>query len=123
MEGYRGMTDTTTGKNLIATKVYDTGCEICKHMSKHDRATFEGFEEILYQEVKLDDIISHGNNLTKLRIYQCLERYAVNPDYTIDLPVYVMLSKQGQYKGHHVGAATIVELREKIKECLEDTPE
>jgi hypothetical protein len=113
----------TTGKNLIATKVYDTGCEICKHMSKHDRATFEGFEEILYQEVKLDDIISHGNNLTKLRIYQCLERYAVNPDYTIDLPVYVMLSKQGQYKGHHVGAATIVELREKIKECLEDTPE
>ncbi len=123
MEGYRGMTDTTTGKNLIATKVYDTDCEICKHMSKHDRATFEGFEEILYQEVKLDDIISHGNNLTKLRIYQCLERYAVNPDYTIDLPVYVMLSKQGQYKGHHVGAATIVELREKIKECLEDTPE
>jgi hypothetical protein len=114
---------TATGKNLIATKVYDTDCEICKHMSKHDRATFEGFEQILYQEVKLDDIISHDNNLTKLRIYQCLERYAVNPDYTIDLPVYVILSKQGQYKGHLVGAATIPELREKITECLEDTPE
>ncbi len=123
MEGYRSMTETATGKNFIATKVHDTDCEICKHMSKHDRATFEGFDEILYQEVKLDDIISHGNNLTKLRIYQCLERYAVNPDYTIDLPVYVILSKQGQYKGHHVGAATIVELRDKIKEVLEDTPE
>jgi hypothetical protein len=113
----------TTGKIVIATKIYDTDCEICKHMSKHDRATFEGFEEILYQEVRLDDIISHDNNLTKLTLYRCLEQYAVNPDYTIDLPVYVLLSKQGKYKGHHVGAATIVELREKIKECLEDTPE
>jgi hypothetical protein len=112
-----------TGKKFIATKVYDTNCDICKHMSKHDRATFEGFDEVLYQEVMLDDIIAHDNNLTKLRIYQCLERYAVNPDYTIDLPVYVILSKQGQYKGHHVGAATIVELRDTIKQCLEDTPE
>jgi hypothetical protein len=114
---------TSTGKNLIATKVFDEDCDICKHMSKHDRATFESFDEIGYQEVKLEDIIEHNNNLTKLRIYQCLERYALNPDYTIDLPVYVILNKQGQYKGHHVGAATIVELRDKIKECLEGTPE
>jgi hypothetical protein len=114
---------TSTGKNLIATKVFDKDCDICKHMSKHDRATFESFDEIGYQEVKLDDVIAHNNNLTKLRIYQCLERYALNPDYTIDLPVYVILNKQGQYKGHHVGAATIVELRDKIKECLEYTPE
>jgi hypothetical protein len=114
---------TLTGKNLIATKVFDEDCDICKHMSKHDRATFESFDEVGYQEVKLEDIIAHNNNLTKVRIYQCLENHALNPDYTIDLPVYVILSKQGQYKGHHVGAATIVELRDKIKECLEDTPE
>ena len=114
---------TPTGKNLIATKVFDEDCDICKHMSKHDRATFESFDEVGYQEVNLEDVIAHNNNLTKLRIYQCLERHALNPDYTIDLPVYVILSKQGQYKGHHVGAATIVELRDKIKECLEDTPE
>ena len=114
---------TLTGKNLIATKVFDENCDICKHMSKHDRATFESFEEVGYQEVKLEDIIAHNNNLTKVRIYQCLENHALNPDYTIDLPVYVILSKQGQYRGHHVGAATIVELRDKIKECLEDTPE
>jgi hypothetical protein len=106
---------TDTGKNLIATKVFDKDCDICKHMSKHDRATFESFDEIGYQEVKLEDIIEHNNNLTKVRIYQCLEKHALNPDYTIDLPVYVILSKQGQYKGHHVGAATIVELRDKIK--------
>ncbi len=112
-----------TGKTYIAVKVFDENCDICKHMSKHDRATFEGFPEIGYQEVNLDDIINHGNNLTKLRIYQVLEKYAVNPDYTIDLPVYVILTKQGTYKGHHVGAATIVELRDKIKESLEDNPE
>jgi hypothetical protein len=111
------------GKTVIVTKVFDKDCDICQHMSKHDRATFESFEEIAYQEVKLEDVIAHDNNLTKLRIYQCLERHALNPDYTIDLPVYVFLSKQGQYKGHHVGAATIVELRDKIKECIEDTPE
>ena len=114
---------TLTGKNLIATKVFDEDCDICKHMSKHDRATFESFDEVGYQEINLEDIIAHNNNLTKVRIYQCLEKHALNPDYTIDLPVYVILNKQGQYKGHHVGAATIVELRDKIKECLEDTPE
>jgi hypothetical protein len=111
------------GKTVIVTKVFDEDCDICKHMSKHDRATFESFDELAYQEVKLDDVINHQNNLTKVRIYQVLERHAVNPDYTIDLPVYVMLTKQGQYKGHVVGAATIVELRDKVKECLEDTPE
>lgn len=96
---------------------------MCKHMSRHDRATFENFDEIAYQEIQLDDVIKHEGNLTKLRLYQILERHALNPDYTLDLPVYVILTKQGQYVGHHVGAATVVELRDKIKECLGDTPE
>jgi hypothetical protein len=111
------------GKNYIATKVFDENCDMCKHMSRHDRATFENFDEIAYQEIQLDDLIKHEGNLTKLRLYQILERHALNPDYTLDLPVYVILTKQGQYVGHHVGAATVVELRDKIKECLGDTPE
>jgi hypothetical protein len=111
------------GKNYIATKVFDENCDMCKHMSRHDRATFENFDEIAYQEIQLDDLIKHEGNLTKLRLYQILERHALNPDYTIDLPVYVILTKRGQYVGHHVGAATVVELRDKIKECLEDNPE
>lgn len=111
------------GKNFIAVKVFDKDCDICKHMSKHDRVVFEEFPEIGYQEILLDDIINHAGNLTKLRIYQVLENHALNPDYTIDLPVYAVLTKSGQYKGHHVGVATIVELRDKIKKCLEDTPE
>lgn len=120
------MTSTTTGKNLIVTKVFDEDCEICKHMSKHDRATFESFSEVGYQEIPLNDVINHSETprpLTYLRLYQCLERYALNPDYTIDLPVYVILSKQGAYKGHIVGAATIADIRDKVKECLEDSSE
>jgi len=112
---------TDTGKTTIVTKVFDKGCDICLHMSKHDRVTFESFPEILYQELILDDVINHNNNLTKLRLFQCLEKYAVNPDYTLDLPAYVFLSKKGQYKGHLIGAATIGELRDKIKQCLEDS--
>jgi len=34
------------GKNYIATKVFDKDCDICKHMSKHDRETFEEYPEI-----------------------------------------------------------------------------
>lgn len=107
-----------TGKTLIVTKVFDTNCDVCKHMSKHDRVTFEEFPEITYTEIHLDDIINHNNNRTKLVLYQCLERYCLTPTYEIDLPVYVFLSKTGEYKGHISGAATIVELREKTKEVL-----
>ena len=114
---------TNTGKTHIAVKVFDENCDICKHMSKHDRATFENFSEIGYQEVTLDDVINHNGNATKHILYQVLEKHALNPDYTIDLPVYVILTKQGKYRGHLVGAATVVELRDKIKESLEDNPE
>ena len=112
---------TTEGKNFIAVKVFDEDCDVCKHMSKHDSVTFNEFDNINYQEVLLDQIIKHENDVTKLRLYRLLEQYALNGDYTIDLPVYLVLTKQGQYKGHHVGAATIVELRDMIKESVEDT--
>lgn len=114
---------TEEGKIYIATKVFDDACDICKHMEKHDRATFEGFDEVGYQTVKLDDIINHESNLTKLRIYQLLERHCLSPTYEIDLPVYLIMDKKGKYLGHWQGAGTIVELRDKIKECLEDNPE
>jgi len=112
------MTDTATGKNYIAVKVFDKDCDICKHMSKHDRATFEGFDEIGFQEVLLDDVIQHDNNLTKLRIYQLLERYCLNSTYEIDLPVYLIMSKKGEYVGHLQGALTIQEIRDGVKSSL-----
>lgn len=116
----------STGKTIIVTKVYDENCDICNHMSRHDRATFESFSEIGYQEVLLDHVINPSDSarpLTLHRIYQCLEKYALNPDYTIDLPVYVFLSKQGEYKGHIVGAASVSELRDKILEVTEPSVE
>lgn len=106
------------GKSVIVTKVFDEDCDICKHMSKHDRATFENFDEVGYQEVKLEDIIEHNNNLTKVRIYQCLERHCLSPTYEIDLPVYLFLSKTGEYLGHLQGALTIPEIRDKVKSIL-----
>ena len=107
---------------LYVTKVFDEDCDICKHMSKHDRATFESFPEITYSEMKLDDVINNVNGVSGAKIYKCLEKYAVNSDYTIDLPVYVYLDKQGDYQGHHVGPATIVELRDMTKQILAEGP-
>ena len=111
-----------TGKNFIATKVFDNNCDVCKHMSRHDKITFDEFPEITYREVNLDDIINHGGDRVKVIIYQLLERYCLSPSYEIDLPVYLMMDSRGQYLGHQQGAATIVELRDKIKECLEGIP-
>jgi hypothetical protein len=81
---------------------------------------FDEFPDVAYQEADLNDLINHGGNFTKLRLYQCLERYALNPDYTIDLPVYLVLTKEGKYKGHHNGAASITDLRKKVKQILQE---
>lgn len=111
------------GKNVIVTKVYDENCDICKHMQKHDRATFESYPEIGYQEITLDNVIEHNGNLTKVRLYQILERYCLSPTYEIDLPVYVFTDRKGTYLTHQQGAATVAQLRDKVKECLEGTSE
>ncbi len=112
-----------TGKICIVTKVFDDNCDLCKHMSKHDRATFENYGDVAYIEYKLDEIINHDNNVSKRKLYRILEDYCVSPTYEIDLPVYTIMSTQGKYLGHIQGSATVVELRDKLKECLEDTPE
>jgi len=115
------MTDTATGKSYIVTKIFDDNCDICKQMSRHDRAIFENFDELAYQEVALDDVINHNGNLTKVRIYQCLERYCLNSDYSIDLPVYMFLAKDGKYVGHLQGALAVSELRDGVKVIIDQT--
>jgi hypothetical protein len=109
-------------KDVIATKVFASGCVVCEHMSRYDRPTFEGFPEVAYQELDLRDIIDHGDNKTKLRLYQLIERHAINNDYTVDTPLYMVMTTKGKYLGHHTGEATIVELRNKIKQILEEDP-
>jgi hypothetical protein len=108
-------------KPLIATKVFDANCEICKHMSKHDRATFEGFPDVDYQEMDLDDIIANNGNLTKFRLYQLLERHCLSPSYEIDLPVYLVMDRKGAYVSHVQGAKTIKELRAWYSESVSST--
>jgi hypothetical protein len=90
-------------------------------MSKHDRATFESFPEVNYQEIYLSEVLDNTNSarpLTLQRIYQCLERYCLTPTYEIDLPVYLFLTRQGKYLGHLQGALTIPEIREGVKSFL-----
>jgi hypothetical protein len=103
---------------VIITKVHDAFCDVCKHMERHDQATFESFPEVLYQKVLLDDVINHQSNLTKVRIYQILEKYCLSPSYEIDLPVYLAIDKQGTYKGHLQGALTVQEIREGVKTIM-----
>ena len=109
-------------KDVIATKVFSPGCVACEHMSRYDRATFDGFPTIAYQELDLDDIINHGDNKTKIRLYQLIERHALNNDYTVDTPLYILMTTKGKYLGHHTGEATIVELRDKINKILAEGP-
>lgn len=105
-------------KEFIGTKVFSQGCTVCEHMGRYDRATFEGFPEIAYQEIDLDDVINHENNRTKLRLYDIIERYALNSDYTVDTPIYILMTTKGKYLGHHTGEASIVELRNVIKDLI-----
>lgn len=109
-------------KDFIATKVFSKGCTVCEHMSRVDRPTFEGFPQIGYQELDLDDIIDHQDNATKVRLYQIIEKYALNNDYTVDTPLYVIMTKQGKYLGHHTGDATVPQLRDRITEILKEGP-
>lgn len=103
---------------VIATKVFEHDCEICKQMERHDRAVFEEFPEIVYQKINLDKLIEGPRDPVQEAVYVNLERHALNPDYTLDLPTYLLIDKTGKYLGHHTGEATIVELRQRVKTIL-----
>ena len=108
---------------LIATKVFDYNCSICETMSRFDRSVFEGFPEIIYQEILFDDLEQGREDFTNSTLYRCLERYAVSSTYEIDFPTYVFLNQKGEYKGHLQGALTLPKLREGVKEILDRTSE
>ena len=104
--------------DILITKVHDKNCDICNHMSKHDKATFDSIPEVDYREVTLDDVINPSNTarpITYQRLYQCIESYCLTPTYEVDLPVYIALNKKSEYLGYIQGANTIVELREWVK--------
>lgn len=110
-----------TKSTIIVTKIYDNDCDICNHMSKHDRATFESFSEVDYREVNLEDVIDPKktpNPLTNMIIYQHLEQHCLSSTYELDLPVYLFTTKINKYLDHLQGANTIQEIRERVKSHL-----
>jgi hypothetical protein len=110
-----------TKRTIIVTKIYDNDCDICNHMSKHDRATFESFPEIDYREVNLDDVLKPTNTpnpLSNMILYQHLEQRCLSSTYELDLPVYIFTSKIREYLDHLQGANTVQEIRERVKGYL-----
>jgi hypothetical protein len=102
----------------LIVKVYDDNCEICKQMERHDRVIFEEFPDVVYRKAELNDLLDNERDATKQVIYQCLERYCLTATYEVDLPTYLFLTDKGKYLGHHTGAATVVELRNRVKTLL-----
>jgi len=105
-------------------KIYDDDCDICKHMSKHDQSTFEGFPDLKFEEVDLNEVVQPNTSsrpITMTQLYRCVETHALNPDYTIDLPVYVFLDNTGSFEGHLQGALTVQELKEGVKNIFSKT--
>jgi len=107
----------------LIIKIYDNDCEICKQMERHDLAVFSEFPDINYRKVELGDLLDNERDATKEIIYQCLERYCLTPSYEVDLPTYLFLTDRGQYIGNHIGAATVSELRSRVKTLLSNNSE
>jgi hypothetical protein len=103
---------------VVATKVFEEECEVCKQMERHDTAVFQEFDEVVYHKVDLDRLIEGPRSQVEQVVYNLLERHCLNPDYTVDLPVYLLVDTRGNYLGHHTGAATVSELRERVKTIL-----
>jgi hypothetical protein len=87
-------------------------------MKRHDRVTFESFSDMTFIEVALDDIVSPEATPQMRLVAQLVEQHCLNADYTIDLPVYLILDKSGKMLGSHVGAATIRELRAFVEKSV-----
>jgi hypothetical protein len=100
--------------NLSVTKVKDKDCEICLHMSKHDRATFESFDGVVFNELELDDLGSMEMTPSIQAVAAALEQHALNPDYTLDLPTYVILDDNLKYVTHLTGAMTVKDIRNAV---------
>ena len=102
------------------TKVYDYDCPICLHMG-----TFEG--NVLFNvaagahfsAVEMGQLTSLDNeNEHECLIAQLVERHACNPDYTVDLPIY-MFTEGRTYLGHIGGEHTAAEFRTEIQKILD----
>lgn len=99
-------------------KVYDNDCPICEWTSTFDSSVVFQLTPGNYETVPLERILDPSLVDPKLALYAyLLERHAVNDDYTIDLPVYLVLRGK-DYLGHVKGEVTQQELREGLEEKI-----
>ena len=99
------------------TKIFDYDCPICEHMSTFEGNVIFNLEAKNYFEAKeLGDLLN-SNEAWNSYVSQLLERYAINDDYTIDLPVY-LVTEGTNYLGHVKGENTQSELRSQLQEIV-----
>lgn len=101
---------------LTVTKIYDHGCPVCEHMATFDGKVIWDLEpKVTMHAAELGRILDPDNESNfECLIAQYAERYACNPDYTIDLPVY-MVTKGKTYLGHVVGEHSRQDLQTRLQ--------
>jgi len=107
-------------QKLSLYKIFSTDCEICEHMRRYDQSVVEGFPELKYFTVDLDDIINEPLKPVNSRLYRLIEQHAMNPDYTVDVPLYVLTDAEGKYIGHLSGELSMREMRTNLRSLLQE---
>ena len=102
-------------------KIYDDACDVCQKMSKYERdviASTKPAPELQYK--RLDTILNPDNeDPDDCLVAHYAERYACNPDYTIDLPVYMALEGK-RYISCLIGEKTPDDLRKELQAIIDD---
>ena len=117
--------DPATSTSSVApriVKVFDYDCPICEHLTAFDGNIIMGLKERPhFSAVELGQILNNPQEKPDYARYAYwLERYACNDDYTLDLPVYLILRGK-DYLGHINGEITPSELRKGLEEKLNGT--
>ena len=102
---------------LTVSKIFDYDCPICEHMLTFDsNVVFNLGLQTHYGAVELSQLLNSTEPWNS-HVSLLLERHAINDDYTIDLPVY-LVTEGTNYVGHVKGENTQQELRAKLQEIL-----
>ena len=99
------------------TKIFDYDCPICEHMSAFEGNVIFNLEAKNHFEAKELGSLLNSDDVWNSYVSQLLERHAINDDYTIDLPVY-LVTEGTNYLGFVKGDNTQHELRTQLQEIL-----
>lgn len=112
--------DTSTFSTAMkVVKIYDNNCDVCRQMSVFDSDVVLNLDsKPEYRTVELGVILDPDTEDPEdAALAHYAEIHAVNPDYTIDLPVYMVLEGK-KYLGHVGQVNTQTELKEKLERIV-----